>query len=568
MIEPGMLLQDRYRVVRLLGQGGMGAVYLATDERFQSTVAVKQTFFDDPALRKAFEREAQLLNHLRHAALPKVSDHFIEGAGQFLVMEFIEGADLSDLLERQGAFPLAEVLQWADELLDALDYLHTQQPTIVHRDIKPQNLRLTARGQIVLLDFGLAKGRPAEAHASTAASIFGYSRSYAPLEQIQGTGTDPRSDLYSLSATLYHLLTGTPPVDALTRASAVVKNQPDPLQPAHLAHAQVPIAVSRILQRALAQNAARRPQDARQMRAALRQAAAACAETPLRTAAHTPAAPSRPAAAGPLDTLIDACEGTLPTPDAGRAVRPAQPAHGPIISRDDSTIITPADAPRRTHTTVTALASQAQPPARKSQRLLVAAIVVVLAACAAVPIVLKRHPNAAPAQTDTRLETPTGAPTDTQAGASDGASQPQAYGDAADTHFANDAAPAPHVTTSAPAPADAQTSNAAPASIDAGTTQGSAASGSAGVNSATGAAPDVSTAGRGGLEIHNPVPSPTPDDPAARAQAAARRAEEAARRMEEMRRQDEERRRQQPPPQGPPPPPPGFPPPGHRPPPQ
>src|SRR5918911_1421466 len=113
MIEPGMLLQDRYRVARLLGQGGMGAVYVATDERFQSTVAVKQTFFDDPALRKAFEREAQLLNHLRHAALPKVSDHFIEGSGQFLIMEYIEGTDLSDLLEQRGrAFPLAEVLPW------------------------------------------------------------------------------------------------------------------------------------------------------------------------------------------------------------------------------------------------------------------------------------------------------------------------------------------------------------------------------------------------------------------------------------------------------------------------
>ena len=170
MIGPGTLLQNRYRVTRQIGQGGMGAVYVATDERFNSTVAVKQTFFDDPTLRKAFEREAQLLNHLRHTALPKVSDHFVEDAGQFLVMEFIEGDDLSDLSERRGsAFPLAEVLRWADELLDALDYLHTQQPPIIHRDIKPQNLKLTKRGQIVLLDFGLAKGTPQQTHASTTA---------------------------------------------------------------------------------------------------------------------------------------------------------------------------------------------------------------------------------------------------------------------------------------------------------------------------------------------------------------------------------------------------------------
>ena len=273
MIESGTLLQDRYRVVKLIGQGGMGAVYVATDERFHSTVAIKQTFFDDPTLRKAFEREAQLLNHLRHAALPKVSDHFIEGNGQFLVMEYIVGDDLSALLEeRSGPFPLADVLRWADELLDALDYLHTHEPPVVHRDIKPQNLKLTTRGQIVLLDFGLAKGATTETRAHMTASVFGYSRHYAPLEQIQGTGTDARSDLYSLAATLYHLLTGKVPVDALTRASAIINNQPDPLRPAHLAHTQVSEAISRVIQRALAQKAALRPPTAAAMRDALRQA--------------------------------------------------------------------------------------------------------------------------------------------------------------------------------------------------------------------------------------------------------------------------------------------------------
>src|SRR5205085_11631868 len=109
MIESGTLLQDRYRVVKLIGQGGMGTVYVATDERFHSTVAIKQTFFYGPTLREAFEREAQLLNHLRHAALPKVSDHFIEANGQFLVMEYIVGDDLSALVEAlSGPFPPAD----------------------------------------------------------------------------------------------------------------------------------------------------------------------------------------------------------------------------------------------------------------------------------------------------------------------------------------------------------------------------------------------------------------------------------------------------------------------------
>jgi serine/threonine protein kinase len=273
LIQPGAMLQNRYRVIEQIGHGGMGAVYVATDERFRSAVAIKQTLFDDPALSKAFEREAHLLNHLRHAALPKVSDHFVEAAGQFLVMEYIEGYDFAELLrQRNGAFPLAEVLAWADQLLDALEYLHSREPAVVHRDIKPQNVKWTPRGQIVLLDFGLAKGLPAQPSAN-ASNVFGYTRNYAPLEQIQGMGADPRSDLYSLGATLYHLLTGMAPVDALARAAALAHHQPDPLRPAHLAHAQVPTEVGERLCRAMAQNPAHRPRTAAELRADLRRAA-------------------------------------------------------------------------------------------------------------------------------------------------------------------------------------------------------------------------------------------------------------------------------------------------------
>ena len=116
MIAPDTLLQNRYLVQKQIGQGGMGAVYVATDQRFGSTVALKETFFTDPNLRKAFEREARLLNHLRHPALPRVSDHFTEDDGQFLVMEFIPGPDLSEMLKEKGApFPLTDVLNWADQ---------------------------------------------------------------------------------------------------------------------------------------------------------------------------------------------------------------------------------------------------------------------------------------------------------------------------------------------------------------------------------------------------------------------------------------------------------------------
>src|SRR5689334_12533782 len=256
MLTPETVLQGRYRIVRQLGQGGMGAVYEAIDQRLDTTVALKETLFSEERLRKQFEREARLLARLHHPALPRVSDHFSEGDGQFLVMQFIPGDDLSEMMNRKrGPFPVNQVLTWADQLLDALDYLHTQDPQIVHRDIKPQNLKLTSRGQIILLDFGLAKGQAGDiSRVTTAASIFGYTPNYAPLEQIQGLGTDARSDLYSLGATIYHLMTGVKPPDALTRAAALVNGQPDPLQLASVANPAVSPDIDPFLAKAMAQN--------------------------------------------------------------------------------------------------------------------------------------------------------------------------------------------------------------------------------------------------------------------------------------------------------------------------
>src|SRR6476469_2558462 len=163
MLTPETILQGRYRIVRQLGQGGMGAVYEAVDLRLDTVVALKETLFTDEKLRKQFEREARLLARLHHQALPRVSDHFTEGDGQFLVMQYVPGEDLFEMqTRRQSPFPQSDVLRWADQLCDALDYLHTQDPQIIHRDIKPQNLKLTSRGQVILLEFGLAKGQAGE----------------------------------------------------------------------------------------------------------------------------------------------------------------------------------------------------------------------------------------------------------------------------------------------------------------------------------------------------------------------------------------------------------------------
>ena len=275
MLSPEKILQGRYRIVRQLGQGGMGAVYEAVDLRLDTVVALKETLFTDDKLRKQFEREARLLARLHHQALPRVSDHFMEGDGQFLVMQYIPGEDLFEMQSRrQGPFPPEEVLRWADQLCDALDYLHTQDPQIIHRDIKPQNLKLTARGQIVLLDFGLAKGSGGQMSVvTTSASIFGYTPNYAPLEQVQGLGTDPRSDIYSLAATLYHLLTNVKPSDALSRAGAIVNGLPDPLASAHSVTNLVSPALASVLEKGMSQKRDDRYASAEEMRAAFQAAA-------------------------------------------------------------------------------------------------------------------------------------------------------------------------------------------------------------------------------------------------------------------------------------------------------
>ncbi len=278
-LAPGELIHERYRIIRQIGQGGMGAVYEATDERLGNRVALKQTIVSGDRLERAFEREARILAGLRHPALPVVSDYFDISGNQFLVMQYIPGDDLANLLhQRGGPFAPHEVLRWANSLLDALDYLHNQDQPIIHRDIKPQNLKPDPRGEIVLLDFGLAKGAVQSNTASTE-SIIGYTPQYAPLEQIRGTGTDARSDLYALAATLHHLLTGVPPSNALDRAAAIYQNQPDPLHLAHELNPQVPPAISTALSRALSINPAERPASAAEFRTLLNSATRQAAST-------------------------------------------------------------------------------------------------------------------------------------------------------------------------------------------------------------------------------------------------------------------------------------------------
>lgn len=273
-LAPNTLIQNRYLIVHLIGKGGMGDVYLAVDQRLGSAVALKRTFFaDDEALGGAFEREAKILARLRHAVLPKVSDHFTENGEQFLVMEHISGDDLFKRLEvANKPFPLSWVLFWADQLLDALTYLHTNEPPIIHRDIKPQNLKLTDENHIVLLDFGLSKNSTGETQFTNSGSVVGYTPHYAPMEQIRGMGTSPRSDIYGLSATLYQLMSNTVPADALSRADALLNGMEDPIRPVYDVNPEIQPVVSDVILKGMEISQDKRYQSAREMQKALRDA--------------------------------------------------------------------------------------------------------------------------------------------------------------------------------------------------------------------------------------------------------------------------------------------------------
>ena len=274
-VEPvaaGSLLHRRYRVVRLVGLGGMGAVYEAVDQLLDNTVALKQMLLDGPESDRAFTHEAKVLASLRHPSLPVVIDYFVEASGAFLVMQYIEGDDLSRFIEHQGhPCAVADVLNWANAILDALTYLHDHNPPVVHRDIKPANLRRTPRGEIVLLDFGLSKSR---IHSDTTRteerSTFGYTPRYAPPEQIDYRTTDARSDLYSLGATLYHLLAARAPSSATERLVALSRGEADPMIHLHLLNPDAGEALSDTIARALELRPERRFGSAAEMQTALR----------------------------------------------------------------------------------------------------------------------------------------------------------------------------------------------------------------------------------------------------------------------------------------------------------
>lgn len=322
MLAPDTLLKERYRILHKIGGGGFGNVYEAIDEVFGCSVAIKETRAEvasQDRLRRAFEREAKLLRNLKHDSLPRVTDYFFQDAAQFLVMDLIEGEDLTSLLKKrlhqhQGPFTCQELLPWADKILDALEYLHSRLEPIIHRDIKPSNIKLADDGGIYLLDFGLAKGVAGQMstliEGQTMSSVLGFTLEYAPLEQLQDTGTEPQSDIYAFGATLYHLLTGHLPVAATRRDEAMQRGQGDLLRPAHEMNPAIPLAVSQVISHALAVRWWDRIGSAREMRDALSRASKEIVATQPDATPQSNPAPQPDFPSPPLDSKYHAS--TLP----------------------------------------------------------------------------------------------------------------------------------------------------------------------------------------------------------------------------------------------------------------
>ncbi|MGQ9489351.1 MAG: serine/threonine-protein kinase [Anaerolineae bacterium] len=275
ILQIGSVLRDRYQIIDLVGQGGMGAVYKAEDLRLRGRIcAVKEVLPDlisgpgmEDQAHEQFYREASVLARLDHPNLPKVSDFFQQDGREYLVMDFVPGQDLRQLVEearrRDTFLPEENVLAWAEQLCDALSYLHTQDPPVLHRDIKPSNIKLTPRGMVKLVDFGLVKLlQPDESRTVTVVQGRG-TIAYTPLEQYGGdTGhTDVRSDIYSLGATLYHLLTGQPPADAKQRFL-----KPGSLIPPRDINPRISVRTERAILAAIAQHPDDRPASVEELR--------------------------------------------------------------------------------------------------------------------------------------------------------------------------------------------------------------------------------------------------------------------------------------------------------------
>ncbi|MEZ4642434.1 MAG: serine/threonine-protein kinase [Chloroflexota bacterium] len=230
-LKNGTILRERYRLTNIVGRGGMGSVYRAEDLRLPGRLCAIKEVQPDPnasaetvsQMQTQFLQEASILAQLDHPNLPKVSDFFADDEREYLVMDYVPGKDLKEIMDesRKNGRLLETnlVLDWAQQIMDALEYLHRQSPPVLHRDIKPANIKLTPDNRIKLVDFGLVKLMAPDDNRTITIVQGRGTALYTPLEQYGGDEghTDIRTDIYALGATFYHLLTDVPPPDARTR---------------------------------------------------------------------------------------------------------------------------------------------------------------------------------------------------------------------------------------------------------------------------------------------------------------------------------------------------------------
>lgn len=270
LLKSGSIVNKRYLIVRQMAQGDTGAIYESIDRQSRQRVVLKQVeaLHSNGHLPTEFAKDAQQLLDLRHVVLPEATNYFEDATGYFLVTEYVGGDDLWTMMQQreEQPFTLNEVLQWADQLLDVLTFLHTNSVPIVHGNIKPQNLKLTARGSIKLLDIGVARPQQ-QLFSANITSTFSFQ--YAAPEQLLGEKVDGASDIYALGATLYYLLTGRAFPNAIDRGIALALGQPDPLLMVEQNNPQMPTDIATVLIQAMAYLPEARFASAAAMRSAL-----------------------------------------------------------------------------------------------------------------------------------------------------------------------------------------------------------------------------------------------------------------------------------------------------------
>ncbi|GAC1312868.1 MAG: hypothetical protein NVSMB27_49130 [Ktedonobacteraceae bacterium] len=250
-LPTGVIIQGRYIIEDVLGKGGFSAVYLVRDQHDGHLFALKELIDQGKQERARFAFEGEILERLDHQALPRIHRVFEDGDRAYMLMDYIEGPNLEVLRRQQPGkrFSLSQVLTIIAPIVEAVTYLHAQQPPLVHRDIKPANIIVPKTGApAMLVDFGIVK----EYHIdSTTTAIRHCSPGYGAPEQYSGLGTDMRTDIYALGATCYALLTGIVPIDALRRATKLASKGSDPLLPVNELAPDVPLQIAEVIHRAM-----------------------------------------------------------------------------------------------------------------------------------------------------------------------------------------------------------------------------------------------------------------------------------------------------------------------------